>query len=220
MTVDRRRFLQQTMAGATALGLSGLMVPRVLRAADEVKRAEKPMRILVLGGTTFLGPAVVRYALERGHDITLFNRGKTRTSLFPNVTKLRGDRNGDLESLKGGEWDAVVDTAAKVPRWVRTAAEVLQDSVGQYVFVSSISAYADPSRMGLKETDAEAVMEDESVEQVTGETYGPLKVLCERAAESAFPGRATSIRPGLIVGPEDPTDRFTYWPVWMRRGGE
>lgn len=178
------------------------------------------MRILILGGTKFLGPAIVRHAMARGHEITLFNRGKTRTELFPNVTKLRGDRNNDLKSLEGGEWDAVVDTSANIPRWVRTASEVLKDSVGQYVYISSISAYAHPDRMGLEETAATALLDDESVEDVTGGTYGGLKALCERTAEAAFPGRSTSIRPGLIVGPEDPTDRFTYWPVRLRRGGE
>ena len=178
------------------------------------------MRILILGGTGFIGPHEVRYARRRGHTLTLFNRGKTNPQLFPDVEKLRGDRDNDLKSLEGREWDVVIDNSASIPRWVRQSAGLLSASARQYIYVSSISAFADFSQPEMDETAPVATIEDPTIEEITGETYGALKALCEQEAEAAFPGRATIVRPGLIVGPGDPTDRFTYWPVRVDRGGE
>lgn len=179
------------------------------------------MKILILGGTIFLGRHTVEVALARGHEVTLFNRGQRNPDLFPNVEKLRGDRNGDLSALRGRKWDAVVDTCGYVPRLVRASAELLAQAVERYVFISSISVYRELDKApGLDEVSPVGKLEDETVEEITGETYGPLKALCEQAAEAALPGLALNIRPGLIVGPHDPTDRFTYWPVRVARGGE
>lgn len=178
-----------------------------------------PKKILILGGTGFLGPQLVEAARARGHTLTLFNRGKTRPNLFPDIEKLHGDRDGDLKALAGRKWDAVVDTSGYVPRIVKMSAELLAPNVGHYVFVSSISVFADPVKPGADESAPVATMADEKNENV-GENYGALKALCEKAAEAAMPGRVTNVRPGLIVGPGDPTDRFTYWPVRVKKGGE
>lgn len=178
------------------------------------------MRILVIGGTRFLGRHLVEAALKRNHDVTLFNRGKTNANLFPSVTKLRGDRDSDLSALQGKTWDVVVDTCGYVPRVVSASAQALARSTSLYVFISSISVYADFNSSAINESSPVATMPDETVEEVTNETYGPLKVLCERAAEKAMPGRVLHIRPGYIVGPHDPTDRFTYWPYRVAQGGE
>ncbi|MDQ3804699.1 MAG: SDR family oxidoreductase [Acidobacteriota bacterium] len=177
------------------------------------------MKLLILGGTLFLGRHLVEAALARGHEVTLFNRGQRNPELFPGAEKLRGDRGGNLDALRGRSWDAVVDTSGYVPRLVRDSAELLADAVKLYVFVSSVSVYADFSRP-LDEGSPLATMPDEAVEEVNGETYGPLKVLCERAAEAAMPGRVLIVRPGLIVGPHDPTVRFSYWTARVARGGE
>ncbi|MEZ4383620.1 MAG: NAD-dependent epimerase/dehydratase family protein [Nannocystaceae bacterium] len=180
--------------------------------------------LLILGGTGFLGPHVVEAALASGLKVTLFNRGKTNPHLFPDVEKLRGDRDGGLDELAaavaaGRRWRAVIDTSGYVPRIVGDSAALLADAVEQYVFISSISVYAEMTRVGLDEAAAVATLEDPSVEEVTGETYGALKALCEQAAERRLPGRTTNVRPGLIVGPGDPTDRYTYWPARAARGG-
>jgi 2'-hydroxyisoflavone reductase len=176
-------------------------------------------KILILGGTGFLGPALVELAQPRGHTLTLFNRGKTQPHLFPDVEKLQGDRDGNLEALKGRQWDAVIDTSGYVPRVVRASAELLAPNVEQYVFISTISVYKDMSQPSIDETAPVATVEDEKTEDVS-QYYGALKALSEKAAEAAMPGRATIVRPGLIVGPGDPTDRFTYWPVRVARGGQ
>lgn len=178
------------------------------------------MRLLMLGGTVFLGRHIVENALGRGHTVTLFNRGQHNPDLFPAVEKLRGERDGGLGVLKGRTWDAVVDTCGYVPRLVRASAEALADCVEHYTFISSLSVYGDTSKPGLDENGPVGKVEDESVEQITGETYGPLKALCEQAAEKTMPGRVLHVRAGLIVGPYDPTDRFTYWPARVARGGE
>jgi 2'-hydroxyisoflavone reductase len=178
------------------------------------------MRLLILGGTVFLGRHLVEAALAHGHELTLFNRGQRNPELFPEVEKLRGDRDGGLDVLKGRSWDAVVDTCGYLPRIVRSSAELLADAVQHYTFISSISVYKDFSRPAQGEEAPVGTLEDETVEQVTGETYGPLKALCEQAAEQALPGRVLVVRPGLIVGPHDPTDRFTYWPWRVAQGGE
>jgi 2'-hydroxyisoflavone reductase len=181
---------------------------------------EAKMKLLVLGGTVFLGRHIVDIALQRGHEVTLFNRGQHNADLFPQVEKLRGNRDGDLAALKGRTWDAVIDTCGYVPRIVRDSAELLADAVEHYTFISSISVYADSSKPGITEDYPVFKLEDETVEQVTGETYGGLKVLCEEAAEAAMPGRVLTVRSGLIVGPNDPTDRFTYWVCRVAQGGE
>ncbi|MBI3732113.1 MAG: epimerase [Chloroflexi bacterium] len=178
------------------------------------------MDLLILGGTVFLGRALVEAALARGHRVTLFNRGQHNPELFPQVEKLRGDRANGLDALRGRAWDAVIDTSGYVPRIVRASAEMLSGAVGHYTFISSISVFADFSQPRMDESAPVGTLADQSVEAITGETYGPLKALCEQAAEQAMPGRALVIRPGLIVGPHDPSDRFTYWPVRVAQGGE
>ena len=178
------------------------------------------MKLLILGGTVFLGRHIVDIALQRGHEVTLFNRGQHNADLFPEAEKLRGDRDGNLDALKGRTWDAVIDTCGYVPRIVRDSAELLADAVEHYTFISSISVYADTSKPGINEHSPVAKLEDETVEEVMGETYGGLKALCEQAAEAALPGRVLTVRSGLIVGPDDPTDRFTYWVGRVARGGE
>jgi len=187
-------------------------------------------RLLVLGGTRFLGPAIVKAALEMGFEVTLFNRGKSNPDLFPELERLKGDRDaGDLAALETGEWDVVVDTSGYVPDHVRQTAELLRDRVQHYVFVSTISVYAD---FGAEYTDESAAVGEVSAEDLAavqkigdvfrtgGQLYGPLKALCEQAAEAAMPGRVSNLRSGLIVGPEDSSDRFTYWCVRIAQGGE
>src|SRR5215213_4666302 len=173
-------------------------------------RAPKNMNLLILGGTIFLGRYLVEAALARGHQVTLFNRGQHGPELFPDVEKLRGDRDGGLDVLRGRRWDAVADTSGYLPRVVRASAELLADAVELYVFISSMSVYADFRRPNDEDSPT-AKLADESAEEATGEAYGALKALCERAAESALPGRVLNVRAGLIVGPYDPTGRFTYW---------
>lgn len=183
-------------------------------------------RILILGGTNFLGPATVETALARGHIVTLFNRGRTRPGLFPNVEKLHGDRDpkkGDgLKALEGREWDVVIDNSGYYPRMVAASAALLAPKAKQYIYISSASAYADDRTEGADETAPLATMPDPTLEEMGPDYrwFGPLKALCEQAAEKAMPGRTTVIRPGYIVGPDDPTGRFTYWPVRADRGGE
>jgi 2'-hydroxyisoflavone reductase len=178
------------------------------------------MKILVLGGTVFLGRWFVDAALRHDHAVTIFNRGQHGAELFPEVERRLGDRDGQLDMLAKGEWDAVVDTCGYVPRIVRASAELLAPRVGSYTFVSSISVYQDLGSAVLDEAARTIVLEDESVETVSGETYGGLKALCEQEVERALPGRALIVRPGLIVGPFDGSDRFTYWLKRVSRGGE
>jgi 2'-hydroxyisoflavone reductase len=180
------------------------------------------VKALILGGTLFIGRHLVEAALERGDDVTIFNRGRTGVGLYPDVEHLRGDRDaGDLDALRGRSWNAVFDTSARVPRWVGDSARLLAKSVEHYSFVSSVSVYVETSTPGTSEESPVHRLEDESVELITSpEVYGGLKVLCEEAAERATPGRALSVRAGLIVGPYDPTGRFTYWVHRIARGGE
>jgi 2'-hydroxyisoflavone reductase len=206
--LTRRRFLAAASSALAAAALPGA----------PARAAQGKLRILILGGTGFLGPELVLAARARGHAVTLFNRGKTRPDLFPEVEKLRGDRDGKLDALRGRSWDAVLDTSGYVPRIVSASVELLAPRVGLYLFVSSISVYA-ASREPLDETSPVETTSDPGTEDVRAH-YGALKALCEKAAERAMPGRALSVRPGLIVGPGDPTDRFTYWPARMDRGGE
>jgi len=177
------------------------------------------VKLLILGGTKFLGRHLVEAALAAGHDVTLFNRGKTNPTLFPNVETIIGDREHDIGRLSGREWEAAIDVAGYLPRLVHLSAEALNGSVKRYVFISSISVYQNFSKVGINESDPVGKLDDESVEEITGETYGPLKALCEKVVQEIYGDRALIIRPGLIVGPYDPTDRFTYWPVRVKRGG-
>jgi len=178
------------------------------------------MKILIIGGTRFLGRHLVESARARQHEVTLFNRGKSNPTLFPQVETILGDRENDLDKLSGRAWDAVVDVAGYVPRIVRLSATGLERSVGRYVFISSISVYAGFSKIGINESDPVGKIEDQAFEEITGESYGPLKALCEKAIQDTYGERALIVRPGLIVGPNDPTDRFTYWPVRVARGGD
>ncbi|HEU4746612.1 MAG TPA: NAD-dependent epimerase/dehydratase family protein [Anaerolineales bacterium] len=178
------------------------------------------MRILIIGGTRFLGRHLVEAALARSHEVTLFNRGKSNPDLFPQLETILGDREKDVDKLKGRIWDAVIDVAGYFPRIVRLSAEVLEPNVSRYVFISSISVYDNFSKAGIDESDPVGKIEDETVEEITGETYGPLKALCEKAVQELYGERALIVRPGLIAGPHDPTDRFTYWPVRVARGGD
>jgi 2'-hydroxyisoflavone reductase len=219
---SRRQFL-------AALSALAFTAPRAFarRQEGEPQDAQrKESKLLILGGTAFLGPQVIEAALARGHTVTLFNRGRTNPELFPDLEKLRGDRNGDLAALEGREWDAVVDTSAYFPRQVRLSAGLLADSVRHYVLVSTCSVYARLGEQDVDEGSELARLEDETPESVdaiakiTGENYGALKALCEKEAESKMPGRVANVRPGLIVGPGDGSDRFTYWPARLARGGE
>ncbi|MGB8983877.1 MAG: NAD-dependent epimerase/dehydratase family protein, partial [Anaerolineales bacterium] len=178
------------------------------------------MRILIIGGTRFVGRHLVDAALARRHAVTLFNRGRSNPDLFPQVEKITGDREKDLDKLADRIWDAAIDVVGYVPRLVRLSAESLAGSVSRYVFISSISAYADFKKTGIDESYPLAKMPDESTDENDPETYGPRKAVCEQIVRDNYGERALIVRPGLIVGPHDPTDRFTYWPVRVARGGE
>lgn len=235
MSSDRRSFLKTSaLIGGAALGLPSLpgllstadaaadgLAAQTAPAAAQPAAAVKPLRMLILGGTGFIGPHQVEYALARGHQVTLFNRGKTNASLFPSVEKLTGDRNAPdgYASLKGRTWDVVIDNPAQLPRWVREAGAALRDSTDRYVFVSTLSAFANRRAIGIKEDGPLHEPGDPNATAV-GNQYGPLKVRCEMEARTAFGPRALVMRPGLIVGPGDLTDRFSYWPVRIERGGE
>jgi 2'-hydroxyisoflavone reductase len=178
------------------------------------------MKNLVLGGTLFLGRHIVQAALDRQHEVTLFNRGHTCPALFPDAEKLRGDRGRDLRVLRGRTWDAVIDTSGYTPRLVHASAAVLKDVVAHYTFISSISVYADRRQPGLTEAAPVLTLADPTAEEVGPQTYGALKALCEQAVEALMPGRTFIVRPGLLVGPHDPTGRFTYWVQRVAAGGE
>jgi 2'-hydroxyisoflavone reductase len=178
------------------------------------------LKILILGGTVFLGRALVDAALARGHQLVLFNRGVSAPDLFPAVEKIHGDRGRDLYLLEQRNWDAVIDTCAYLPRIARLSARSLAERAGVYVFISSLSVYAAAGKEGVDEQGSLAVLSDQTIEEVNGETYGGLKALCERAVADEMSGRALIVRPGLIVGPHDPSDRFTYWPWRIGLGGE
>ena len=217
MNRRRRRFIKAAAVAGAGAALSASL-PEVL-AKSSSGPPSKPMKILILGGTSFLGPQIVEAARARGHVLTLFNRGRTNPGLFPDVEKLHGDRNGDLKSLEGRKWDSVVDTSGFVPRLVTLSASLLAPNVKQYVFISTISVFGESLKPGTAENGPLATMPDETSEDVQ-KYYGALKALCEKAADNAMSGRACNIRPGLIVGPGDKSDRYTYWPVRLARGGE
>jgi 2'-hydroxyisoflavone reductase len=231
MTPTRRDFLTAAGMAGTALALgsgraAGLQVGRQINRSTAQPRAK---RLLILGGTGFIGPHMVRHAVERGHDVTIFTRGRS-TADIPDVEHLIGDRNDDLSALRGRTWDVILDNNTQDYRWVQGSTELLKDATEQYVFVSSISAYA-ADFTGVASSDrvlAEPLI-DEDTERFSppdgwsdgdDAPYGLMKTLSEDIVHAAFPGRTTVVRPGLIVGPGDPTDRFTYWPVRIDEGGE
>ncbi|MGZ5295393.1 MAG: epimerase [Actinomycetota bacterium] len=177
------------------------------------------MRLLVIGGTHFVGRALVEDAVARGHDVTVFHRGPAEPEGFPKVEHIHGDRDGGLDPLRGRTWDAAIDTCGYRPRVVRGSAQLLADAVGIYGFVSTLSVYPDDLPAGGTEQSPTHQPPFPDTEEVTAESYGPLKVACELEAEAAFPGRCLVVRPGYIVGPHDPTDRFTYWVRRAAGGG-
>ncbi|MBB6096874.1 2'-hydroxyisoflavone reductase [Deinobacterium chartae] len=177
------------------------------------------MDILVLGGGQFVGRHIVEAALANGHRVATFNRGRTGSQLFPEVERILGDRTGDLSALENRRFDAVIDVSGYVPRFVRNSAQLLRDRSDFYLFISTISVYA-PGTDAPDEDSPVGTLEDETVEEVTGATYGPLKALCEQEVRAAFGERCAVVRPGLVAGPFDPTDRFTYWPHRVDLGGE
>ena len=217
----RRSFL-------TSLAAAGAATSLAPRLAASTRPPVPPMKILILGGTAFLGPVFVRAATAAGHEVTLFNRGKTNPELFRELEQLRGDRDqGDLEALKGRKFDAVVDTSGYVPGQVDATAKLFADSAKIYQFISTISVYG--NFMTRPKTIDESTPVDEVSDEVNAgiktirqsfKHYGAMKARCENAAEAAMPGRVSNIRPGLIVGRGDRSDRFTYWPVRIDRGGE
>ena len=233
MTHTRRRFLATSAAAAGAAALtpgqalstdasrpgsplgSGTPHPGPSPAPDPSPR---PLNILILGGTGFIGPHQVRYAMYRGHQVTIFNRGRTAPDLFPGVESLIGDRDGQIDALRGRTWDAVIDNSGYVPRHVRDTAELLQDSVGRYLFTSTGSVYSF-DQDEITEDGELLPIEDPESEDVD-RYYGPLKILCENAVTDAFRERGTVFRLHVVAGPGDTTDRFTYWPVRIDRGGE
>ena len=217
MTVSRREFLHWSAAAAT-------MAATGCRLSTEPAKAT-PKKILILGGTGFLGPATIEIAQARGHQVAMFNRGRTRPDLFPGVEKLHGDRDpkkGEgLKALETGTWDAVIDNSGYYPRMVGASAALLAARTKQYIYISSISAYKEPNPENGTEDAPLAILSDPKVEDMGKDfgNYGGLKALCEQAAQKAMPGRTAIIRPGYIVGPDDPSGRFTYWPVRFDRGG-
>lgn len=221
MDYSRRRFLQTAAVGGASVigsGLASGVAP--LTAKQIVSQDGKGRKMLILGGTRFLGPHLVNTALESGWEVTLFNRGKSAPKMFSKLETLIGDRKDNLTALEGRKWDVVIDTSGYVPGHVKASAELLAENVGHYVFISTVSVYDDKEGLPLSEESPLGVLEDETTEEVTGKTYGPLKALCEQAAEAAMPGRVTVVRPGLIVGPLDNSGRFTYWPYRVAQGGE
>jgi len=219
MNWNRRTFLKTSTAAGVASVLAGPSLARSPRRADGQK-------ILVMGGTDFLGPPIVEKLVADGHTVTLFNRGKTNPELFPDLEKIRGDRMTDVTGLENRKFDAVIDTNGYVPKFVETPLSVMKDNIGFYVFVSTCSVYAKMGQEPLDETSELATMTDEEEEKATadrrlvGQYYGALKARCEQMAEKMLPGRVCVTRPGLIVGHGDDTDRFTYWPARIAQGGE
>jgi 2'-hydroxyisoflavone reductase len=241
---NRREFLQLAATATGAAAVSGLVPPQLAALHGQspwpavplaVEPAARALRILILGGTGFTGPHQIRYALARGHHITVFNRGRRSADVPAAVVQLTGDRNeaDGMDALRaavarGDRWDVVIDNPTTLPFWVRDAGRVLSEATEQFIFISTISVYADTSRVGMDEDTelAEYRGQDALAETMQtlqanmGSLYGPLKAASEREAARWFPGRATIIRPGLIVGPGDMTGRFTYWPLRLARGGE
>jgi len=211
----RRAFVGSSLAATGVLSVGTGLTRWPARPAI---RPSKPLKILVLGGTGFIGPHMIRHAMYRGHEVSMFNRGKTNPSLFPGVERLTGDRDKGLDLLKGRKWDAVIDNSGYVPRHVRDSSQLLRDAVGRYLFISTGSVYQgnvpeideDSPLLELADLKSEDVNKD----------YGALKVHCEKAVNEIFGPRATVARLHIVAGPGDTTDRFTYWPVRIDRGGE
>ncbi len=246
-TLPRRALLVGVLAGAVALAFGADQLPAADAPPQASAPAAKPLRILILGGTGFLGPKTVEVALARGHSVSVFNRGRTEKRIpfgFEGVEHLYGNRFPDvpaddargpdgklltpdaspkgLEQLQGKSWDVVIDNSGYYLRQVKSSAELLAKSCRHYIYISSVSAYADNKKVGADEEHALAQLADPNVETMGAqfEHYGGLKVVCEQAAQAAFPGKCAVVRPGYIVGPGDPTDRFTWWPVRIAKGGE
>jgi 2'-hydroxyisoflavone reductase len=224
MRTSRRDLLSISAATLAGIAIRG---PLAFAAARKDTRAPRPLRILILGGTGLTGPFQVQYALSRGHKVTLFNRGKQPHTWSGPVEELRGDRNtGDLKALDGREWDVCIDNPTTLPFWVRDVGNVLRGKVKQFIFISTISTYADSVAAGdesaplVQYTGKDAMAETMDTYHANPDLYGPLKVRSEQEAQRQFAGMTTIIRPGLIVGPGDPSDRFTYWPARLERGGE
>ena len=216
MASNRREFIKAGVAGAT-VAATGLPAAS---AAGEHEKQHEPLDILILGGTGFIGPHMVREALRRGHSVTLFNRGRSNNELFPDLETIKGDRDNGLDGLKGRKWDAVIDNSGYVPRHVQDSARLLAPNCNRYLYISTVAVYADFTKP-IDEDSALATIPDETVEDVTWETNGPLKALCEkRAAAEIGADELTILRPTYICGPGDHTDRFSYWPIRTRAGGE
>jgi len=178
------------------------------------------LKILILGGTNFLGPHLVEELQEHGHEITLFNRGTQDASSFPNVETLQGNRDGNLDALKNRWWDAIIDTSGHLPRLVEDSSKILSNATNHYTFISTIGVYKDFRTLNIDESYPLAELEDEASEEINDKTYGALKASCEKVVERYFPDHFLVIRPGLIVGPRDPTHRFSYWLLRILDGGE
>lgn len=235
MTITRRNFITASIAaaagGSAALAAFGQPANAPTQGAavkpepkPTVPKADKPLKVLFLGGTIFLGPHTVERLLARGHTVTLFNRGKSNPDLFPELEKLRGDRKNDLASLeaevgKGRRWDVVIDTCAYVPKYMRASTELLKGAVDHYVMVASVNAYKSDAAPDQDE-NAPTWEEWPYEAEVTAENYGPMKRGCEIELGRLMPDRWASARPSLIVGPRDVSDRFSYWPLRCKRGGE
>ena len=216
--LDRRELLAGGLAGLVAAACKDK--PSTIAAPVSTTPVKPgPKKILILGGTGFLGPHVVDAARAKGHTVTLFNRGKTHPKLFPDVEKLQGDRDGKLDALANRTWDAVVDTSGYVPRIVKQSVELLAPKVGHYIFISTMSVYAADDRPGADETAALHKLDDPTSEDVS-RNYGALKAACEATCEAGMPGRVANLRAGWMAGPLDPTGRFTYWPNRLADGGE
>jgi len=230
MSTDRRTFLKLSAAASGALAFSGLANPLAAAAREArdrvVGRAQAPLNILILGGTGFTGPEQVDYALERGHKVTLFNRNRTRPDMFKGkVEQLIGDLGADTSALAGKKFDVVLDNPTTFPFWVRNAAQHLHGNVGHYIFISTLSVYRDNSVPGKDETDGTTPMPDgvdpyTTVREHAGQYYGALKTFSEQEVAKHYGSAHTIVRPGLIVGALDRSDRFTYWPARIDRGGE
>lgn len=215
IAVNRREAM--LMAGAAA---GTVLAGPAWSAEGAMKGPAQALKVLLFGGTGFIGPHFVRELSAGGHQLTLVNRGKRNPGLFPNLETLIGDRNGPLDALQGRQWDVVIDDSGYLPAQVRRSTQLLQDNVRHYIFVSSISAYADLTPPGIDEGYRLATLKDPNVTTITDETYGGLKAACEQIVEQTFGERQAVIRPTYIVGPGDSSDRFTYWPVRAARGGE
>lgn len=213
--MNRRDLMKLGTAAA-----AGLLLQESVWAAAQ--GGSKPLKVLIFGGTGFIGPHFVRELHDGGHKVTLLNRGKRNPGLFPDVETLIADRNvaGYIDVLKGREWDVVVDDSGYFPRQVQASADALKDRVQHYIYISSISAYAEPIPVGCDEDAKLAPLDDPDAKTITDKNYGGLKAACEQIVEKTFGQRQAVIRPTYIVGPGDHTDRFTYWPWRVARGGE